>query len=156
MSRAERRRAKKPKEVVTQEMRQQRRERLVELRKVQRMIKSNGGRGKIKRYIQKKRERGELSSDDGSDSDAENVAQAPAPRKAHRSEASSALVQPPRPVEPAVPPPRAARVARVSARETTAQSEMAKRRERAARIAKLAAAAGQPSANVFRPAGDSW
>lgn len=56
MSRAARRKLKKPPVVVTTEMREAAREELRELRKHLRMVKSNGGRRKL-RKLQEKRER---------------------------------------------------------------------------------------------------
>ncbi|EAN84159.1 hypothetical protein C3747_88g296c [Trypanosoma cruzi] len=57
MSRAARRRAKKPQVTVTSEMRQAARERLRELRRHLRLLKSNGARRKVAKAEAKKRER---------------------------------------------------------------------------------------------------
>ncbi|KAG8347795.1 hypothetical protein ERJ75_000538700 [Trypanosoma vivax] len=57
MSRAARRRAKKAPVVVSPAMREESRERLRELRKYMRILKSNGGRRKIAKMQAKKRER---------------------------------------------------------------------------------------------------
>nr|CCC89559.1 conserved hypothetical protein [Trypanosoma congolense IL3000] len=57
MSRAARRRAKKPQIVVTPQMREEARERLRELRKYHRLLKSNGARRKLAKLRAQKRTR---------------------------------------------------------------------------------------------------
>ncbi|CBH09582.1 hypothetical protein, conserved [Trypanosoma brucei gambiense DAL972] len=57
MSRAARRRAKKPPVIVTPQMREDARERLRELRKYHRLLKSNGARRKLAKLRAQKRQR---------------------------------------------------------------------------------------------------
>ena len=64
MSHAEKRRARKPQITVTTAMKEEARADLVQLRRYQRMVKSNGGRGKVKAF-HKKRDREDDSDDDG-------------------------------------------------------------------------------------------
>jgi hypothetical protein len=147
MSHAERRRAKKPQVAMTAEMKQLKRERLIELRKLQRMIKSNGSRGKYKKYVRGKRQRGEDSdSDAGDDDNVEDEVRPAPPVKAHRTEASSIAAAPsaaagPKAAPAAPAPPRASAGPRMKEKK----SELQLRRERVAKITGAAAGAAQPS-----------
>jgi hypothetical protein len=139
MSRAERRRAKKPAVVMTTEMKAEKREKLIELRRFQRMLKSNGSRGKYKKWLREKRGRDE-NSDDDAESDSDETKQLTTQRmKAHRSE-GTAVSAAARPEELAPAPPKAPKLG--DKRDRSSKTDVAKRRERVARIAKFAAAAG--------------
>ncbi len=121
MSHADRRRAKKPDVVLTAEQKQEVRAKLVELRKIQRMMKSNGSRGKIRKYLAK-RER-----DDEADEDAlVEVKQ----NKMHRTEGQS--------LAPAAPPAKASVMpspAQLKVAQKSTKTEAQLRKERATRLA---------------------
>jgi hypothetical protein len=122
MSHAERRKAKKPVVIVTPAMKEQQRADLVELRKFMRMQKSNGSRGKMRKFMNEKRARDDDSDDDDdnffSKKEARAIDQDAAPLKKSRKEAPAAAPAGTVPVPPKTAP-RKKRIPAASGRKQT-------------------------------------